>query len=216
MNDESGARGIGAIIVEKNTPGFTMNRGPVFVASRGIPHGELFFENCVVPAENLVVGPGQFSRLMTAFNMERMHNSSYSLGFAEAAFDEAVKYSEQRVSFGREIIEFQSSYHMLADMWVQIEALRLLTYRAASTALEGRFPLGMDSTISKLYGAVTLPQLTLNAIQLHGGDGVTMDYPIQRIHRESLISLAAGGAPPLLRNTIASQLFPHRRFPQTR
>ncbi|MBA3741459.1 acyl-CoA dehydrogenase family protein [Sporichthya sp.] len=216
MTDEPGARGIGAIIVEKDTPGFTMNRGPEFVASRGIPHGELYFDNCRVPAENLVVGAGKFADLMTAFNMERMHNSAYSLGFAEAAYDEAAKYAQQRVSFGREIIEFQSSYHMLADMWVQIEAHRLLTYKAAATARDGRFPEGMESTISKLYGATMLPQLTLNAIQLHGGDGVTMDYPVQRIHRESLISLAAGGAPPLLRNTIASRLFPHRRFSQTR
>src|SRR5207253_7601525 len=135
--------------------------------------------------ENLVAGPGHFARLMTAFNMERMHNSSYSLGFAAAAFDEAVKYAEQRKSFGREIIEFQATYHALADMWVQIEAHRLLTYRAASTAIDGHFPQALDVSVSKLFGASMLPGLTLKALELHGGDGTTFEYPIQRIHREA-------------------------------
>lgn len=163
-----------------------------------------------------MIDAGQFPRLMGAFNMERLHNSAYHLGFAQAAYEETVKYVETRRAFDREIIEFQSVYHALADMWVQIEALRLLTYKAAATAVDGLYPRGLDVTISKLYGCTMLSRLTATGIELHGGDGATLDYPIQRIHREALAAMVAGGAPALLRNTIASQLFPHRRFKQTR
>jgi butyryl-CoA dehydrogenase len=215
MNDEPGARGIGAVVVQKGTPGLELSRGAHFVGVRGVPHGEMHFVNCRVPRENLIIGPGQFPRLMGAFNMERVHNSTLCLAFAEAAYDETLAYCEQRKAFGRDIIEFQATYHTLVDMWLAIEAHRLLTYRAAATALDGRFPLALDASLSKLSGCTMLPQLTLKGLVLHGGDGTTLDYPIQQLHRDAVAAIVAGGSPPVLRNTIAAQLFPHRRFPQT-
>jgi butyryl-CoA dehydrogenase len=211
-----GAAGIGAIVVEKGTPGFTMDRGPVWLGVRGLPHGDLAFDNVRVPKENLILGAGSFARLMSAFNLERLHNCAYSLGTAQAAYDEAVEYTQQRIAFGRPIIEFQATYHALADMWTSIEAHRLLSYRAAATSAQGKFPDVLQTSVAKLFGGTMLPQLTLKSLEMFGGYGVTMDYPIQRLHRDAVTAIAAGGAPAVLRNTIASQLFPHLRFSQTR
>ncbi len=210
-----GARGIGAVVAEKGTPGLRLERGARFVGSRGVPHGEMYFENCRIPRENLIAGPGRFAALMSAFNMERIHNSTYSLAFAEAAFDEAVAYCEKRQAFGKDIIEFQATYHSLVDMWLDIESHRLLTYRAAATAEDGRFPRALESSLSKLSGCTILPQVTLKAMVLSGGDGTTLDFPVQRLHRDAIAAMVAGGSPPVLKNAIASQLFPHRRFSQT-
>jgi butyryl-CoA dehydrogenase len=100
-------------------------------------------------------------------------------------------------------------------MHVAIEAQRMLTYKAASSAIDGRFPRLLESSVSKLFGSTMLPQLTLQGLVLHGGDGTTLDYPIQRLHRDGIAAMVAGGSPPVLRNAIASQLFPDRRFSQT-
>jgi butyryl-CoA dehydrogenase len=212
FGDTPGAKGIGAVIVEDGFDGVRVERGPRFVGDRGIPHGNVHFEHAAVPKENLLIGPGQFARLMRAFNMERLHNCAFWLGAAEAAYDEAAKYVEGREAFGKQLIDFQSVYHTLADMWTAIEAHRLLCHRAAATAEDGRFPDPQLVTIAKLFGAVNGPQITLKALELHGGYGVTLDYPIQRIHRDAISNVVAGGAPAVLRNTIAAGLFPGRRF----
>ena len=210
-----GAKGIGAVVVEKGTPGLRLERGARFVGSRGVPHGEMHFTNCRIPKENVITGPGRFAELMSAFNMERVHNSTYCLAFAEAAYDEAVAYCEKRQAFGKDIIQFQATYHSLVEMWLDIEALRLLTYRAAATAADGRFPDALQVSLSKLSGCTVLPQVTLKAMVLSGGDGATLDFPVQRLHRDAVAAMVAGGSPPVLKNAIAAQLFPHRRFPQT-
>lgn len=210
-----GARGVGALVIEADTPGVTTTPGPEFVGDRGIPHGDVEYVDVRVPADHLIVGPGQFARLMSAFNMERLHNASLCLGLAEAAFDEASEFVQKRHSFGRPIIEFQSVYHDLADMWVKIEAQRLLAYRAGATAQDGRFPDAHDVTVAKYHGARMATEVTTRAMELHGGYGVTMDYPIQRIHRDVIASVVAGGAPAVLKNSIAAMIFPEWRFPQT-
>jgi butyryl-CoA dehydrogenase len=201
--------------VEDAFDGVIVERGPRFVGDRGIPHGNVQLVDARVPKDNLLVGAGQFGRLMRAFNMERLHNCAFWLGASEAAYDEAAKYVQEREAFGRKVVEFQSVYHALADMWTSIEAHRLLCHRAAATADEGRFPDPQLVTIAKLFGAVNGPQITLKALELHGGYGVTLDYPIQRIHRDAISNVVAGGAPAVLRNGIAAGLFPDRRFPQT-
>jgi butyryl-CoA dehydrogenase len=211
-----GAKGVGCVIVEKGTPGLELSRGAEFLGARGLPHGELNLVDCRVPRENLVRGAGSFAELMNAFNMERLHNSIYSLAFAELAYDEAVRYCSERKAFGREVIEFQATYHSLVDMKVMIEAQRLLTYQAAATAIDGRFPRAFEASLSKLYGAEMVPEVTMKAILLHGGDGATKNFLIERVHRDAVTAMVAGGSPPVLRNAIASQLFPDFRFPQTR
>lgn len=216
FDDIPGGRGIGAIVVEADTPGVSSTDGPEFIGDRGLPHGDVRFDDVRVPAENLIVGAGQFARLMSAFNMERLHNSALCLGLAEAAYDEAATFTQNRKSFGRDIIEFQSVYHSLAEMWVKIEAQRLLAYRAGATAEDGRFPQAHDVTVAKYHGSRIMTEVTMASLELHGGYGVTTDYPIQRIHRDAITSVVAGGAPAVLKNSIAAMLFPDRRFPQTK
>jgi butyryl-CoA dehydrogenase len=215
FDDLPGSKGIGAVVVDSTMPGVTLDRGPTFIGDRGIAHGNMTLSDVRIPIEDVIVGPGQFPRLMTAFNLERLHNCGLWLGLAQAAYDEAAKYTQHREAFGKPILDFQAVYHSLADMWVQIEALRLLAYRAATSAIDGRFPRLGDVTQAKLFGATVGPQISLRAMELHGGYGATLDFPIQRIHRDCVTSVVAGGAPAVLRNGVAAGLFPNRRFPQT-
>ena len=210
------AKGIGCVIVEADAPGVKIDRGPSFVGIRGLAHGNLVLEDARVARENVIAAGGGFAKLMTAFNMERLHNSSLSLGMMQAAFDETASYVKERVVFGRPLIEFQDVYHRLADMHVTIEAQRLLAHQAAASARDGNFPEVLAVTAAKLFGGTMVPQLTLKAMELHGAHGTTLDSRIQRLHRDAASAMVAGGAPAVLRNTIASILFPDNRFPQTR
>jgi butyryl-CoA dehydrogenase len=214
FDDIPGHRGIGVIVVQADTPGMRLERGAPFVGTRGMPHGEMHFTDCRVPKVNLVRGPGHFADLMQAFNMERIHNSTLSLALAESAFAEAVAYTENRQAFGKPIIEFQASYHTLVEMRMAIDAHRMLTYRAAASAVDGRFPRADDSSMAKLSGCTMLPDVTLKAMILCGGDGTTLAHPAQRLHRDAMAALVAGGSPPVLKNAIAAQLFPGHRFTQ--
>ena len=174
----------------------------------------MYFDNCRVPKENLIRGAGHFADLMMAFNMERIHNATLSLALAEAAFAEAVAYTEKRQAFGKPVIEFQASYHTLVEMRTAIDAHRLLTYRAAVTAIDGRYPQPMEASVAKLSGCTLLPEVTKQAMILCGGDGTTLPFAAQRLHRDAMAALVAGGSPPVLKNAIASQLFPQHRFRQ--
>jgi butyryl-CoA dehydrogenase len=214
FDDIPGARGVGAVMIEKGTPGFEMQEGPTYVGSRGIPHGDLQFHDVRIPAENLMFGPGEFVELMKAFNMERMHNATASLSMAQAAFDEALEYTQQRQQFGRDIVEFQAVYHDLADMWAAVESARFLVYRAAATAEDGTKPLPEAVTLAKYVANNVMYDVSGRAVILQGGHGTTTDCFSQRIHRDSLVCKVAGGSTQVLRNVIAQQIMPHRRFPQ--
>ncbi|WP_123023284.1 acyl-CoA dehydrogenase family protein [Mycolicibacterium stellerae] len=214
FGDQPGHRGIGAVIVEKGSPGLRLETGARFSGTRGLPHGEVHFDNCVIPPENVICGPGHFAELMMAFNMERIHNATLSLALAEAAFDEAVSYTSGRSAYGKPIIEFQATYHTLVEMRMAIDAHRLLTQHAAANSVEGRFPTARESTFAKLSGATMLPEVTRQAMILCGGDGATLDHAAQRLHRDAMAALVAGGSPPVLKNALASQLFPDHRFRQ--
>lgn len=168
----------------------------------------------MIPRENVIRGPGHFAELMTAFNMERIHHATLSLALAEAAFDVAVGYTSGRSAFGKPIIEFQSTYHTLVEMRMAIDADRLLTYRAAASSISGRLPTARDSTFAKLSGCTMLPEVTHHAMVLCGGDGTTLDHSAQRLHRDAMAALVAGGSPPVLKNALATHLFTDNRFRQ--
>ena len=214
FGDVPGARGVGCVLVEKGTPGCELLKGAEWVGVRGLPHGEVILTDCRIPKENVVRAGGNFRELMTGFNMERLHNSIYSLALAGIAYDEALAYVENRKSFGKDIIQYQSVYHDLVDMYLAIEAQRLLTWRAAATADDGVFPRVLEASLSKLHGSQMAPQIALTGVKLHGGDGVTMDFPVQNVLRDAATAMVAGGAPAVLKNAIAAQLYPHRRFSQ--
>lgn len=211
-----GPRGIGAVIIESDAPGFSMSRGPVFLGTRSIPHGDVELNNCRVPAENLIIGPGEFPRLMTAFNMERLHNCAVSLGGMLCAYDEASEHVKERKQFGRPVIEFQHVYHTLTDVAITIEAHTLLSYRAAANAHDGKFPQMQDVSMAKLFGGTKVPEVAMKCAELMGGKGVTSVTQTQRIVRDAVTNVVAGGAPAVLRNSIAAGLFPGYKFPQTK
>lgn len=210
LNNVQGMKGVGAVVVDKPSPGFSLGNGPEYMGSRGSPHGELFFENCRVPRENLLMGEGSFAHLMQAFNMERLYISSMCLGLAQGAFDEAVAYSHAREQFGRPINEFQAVYHMIAEMWTQIESVRYLTYKAALTAERGKFPKALDVSTAKLHAADMGRDVCWKAMQILGGNGLVTGFPPERCFRDVIVSSIAGGTTQVLKNTIAGQILGKR------
>lgn len=216
FDDLKGAKGIGAVLIEGNRPGVVYGRNPHWMGTRGIPHGEIHLDNVEIPARNLLFEPGNLVRLMQAFNLERLHNAVLSLGFAQAAFELTKDFVRQREQFGRPIVEFQGLNWQIADMFVDIEAARCLVYRAAANAVEGKYPQALDMSVAKLFANEAGIRVVHRAADLHGAVGYTRDYPIERLLRDVLVMPTAGGSNNMLRNTIASQLFPDVRLTQRR
>lgn len=214
MTDEPGARGIGGLIMEKGTPGFTFGKQERFMGLRGMPSCDLLFDNCRVPKENLVVRPGEFKKLMQAFDIERLGNATMSLGIAEGALEQAVRYSQERKQFGRPICEFQAVQLMLAEMCLKVEAAKLLLYRAAANAGQG-YPSVLESSLAKCYANEITREVTDMAMQVHGGYGYSEEYPIERMLRDSRGWAIAGGTVQMQKINIAAELV-GRRFNQRR
>lgn len=215
FGDTPGAKGIGAMVIEKGLPGLRIEHGPQVIGARGCPHGNMFFENCRVPKENLVLREGNFRRLMQAFNVERMHNSALSVGLAHGAYDDAVLYTRKRKQFGRRIVEFQAVYHTLAEMWIQIESARHVVYKAALTAVDGKFPLGLEVSVAKVLANRVGRDVCWQSMQLHGGDGITKDYLVQQAYRDVIAASYGGGTGMVMKNVIAAQLL-GEKFDQRR
>ena len=207
LGDAPGAKGIGAVLVEYDREGVIYGRNPDWTGLRGIPHPEVTLEDVRIPKENLLFPAGDFARLMRAFNMERLHNAIQSLGFAQAALDLTQQFVRERCQFGRPIMEFQGVQWQVADMQVDIEAARALIYRAASSAVDGKYPLGLDISVAKLFANEMGIRVTHRACDLHGALGYTKDKPVERLLRDALLLPVAGGTVNILRNTIAAELF---------
>jgi alkylation response protein AidB-like acyl-CoA dehydrogenase len=212
LNDEPGAKGIGGLIVGKETPGLSFGAREKLMGFRGIPSADLYFDDARVPAENLVVEAGGFKKLFGVFSIERMGNSTMSLAIGQASLDRAKAYVETREQFGRPLIEFQNTQMVIADMAMQVEASRLLLYRAAYNA--GRdLPVPYEVSLAKCYANEMGKRVSDLAMQLHGGNGYTEEYGIERLHRDAHGWAIAGGTPAIQRVRIASELF-GRQFNQ--
>lgn len=183
------------------------------IGARGPPHGNLIFVDAPVPKENLIVGEGHFARLMRSFNVERLHNSALSVGLGQGAFDLAVDYVTARKQFGRPVVEFQSVYHTLAEAWIKLEAARGLVYRAAESAVDGRFPQAVPISVAKVAANNWAREVIWDAMQLHGGDGVTRDYLVELSYRDILAASYGGGTAAANKNAIAAGVL-GRRFSQ--
>ena len=144
LAETPGARGIGAVYVEKDTPGLTFGEQEQLMGFRGIPDADLYFDQVTVPLDHLVVPAGGFPKLMQAFDLERCGNATMALGQASGALDEALVWVQDRQQFGKPIVEFQAVQLKLAEMAMRVEAARLLIYRA-----EGGLPSILDSSIAK-------------------------------------------------------------------
>ncbi|MCK4331590.1 MAG: acyl-CoA dehydrogenase family protein [Dehalococcoidia bacterium] len=214
LSEQKGAKGIGGLIIEKGTPGFSFGKQEQFMGFRGAPSCDLIFEDCRVPKENLVVKEGEFRKLMTAFDLERCGNATMCLGIAQGALEEAMAYSQQRKQWGKEICEFQAIQSMLADMALRVEASRLLIYRATVNAAAG-LPVPLEANLAKCFANQMVREVTGLALQIHGGYGYSKDYPVERMLRDGWGWGVAGGTIEIQKITIASQLL-NRRFDQRR
>ncbi len=214
LSEQKGARGIGGLIVEKGTPGFSFGKQEQFMGLRGMASCDLFFDNCRVPRENLVVREGEFRKLMLAFDLERCGNATMCLGIAQGALEAAMEYSQQRKQWGKEICEFQAIQFMLAEMAMRVEAARLLIYRAVVNAGAG-LPSPLEASLAKCFANQMVREVTAMAVQIHGGYGYSKEYPVERMMRDGWAWGIAGGTIEIQRITIASQLL-GRRFDQRR
>jgi len=200
------SRGLSCFIVEKGFPGFTFGKKEDKMGLRGSPTVELIFEDCLVPKENLLLKhPHAFGRMMHIFNEERLGNSSCCIGSAEAAFEYAIKYAQQREAFGKKVSQFQGIQWMLADMAIHIETAKLLLYKTARMADDG-IPIIKESCMTKIVANEMSQKVTNMAVQLLGGYGYMKDYPVERYFRDSRGLSFGGGTPQILRSVLASQL----------
>lgn len=214
-----GSRGIGAFMVEKGTPGFEVGKPDRKMGGRGLGEAQIFFDNCRVPKENMIVActpdsSAGFKQLMHSFGPERVGNAAMCLGLAQGAFDTAVEYTKERHQFGRPIMEFQGIQWRIADMWTEIHGARLMIYRAA-THLHGGFPDALDAAVAKLHANEMAQRVCNQALQLHGHYGFVRDYPLERMVRDARGFSLGGGTTEILRNTIAAMKY-GRTFDQRR
>ncbi|RTR35178.1 acyl-CoA dehydrogenase [Robertmurraya yapensis] len=200
---EPGSNGVGCLLIEKNTPGMKVSQG--FKTMGGEYLWEVVLDQCQVPKENILVRENGFKKLLTAFNTQRCLNASISLGLAEGAFNEAVKYTKERRQFGKEIADFQGVKWMLADMYVDIEASKTLLYRAAINAGKG-FPNQQEASVAKLMTNEMAIRVTNQALQLHGGYGYTKEYPVERMVRGARYGTLGGGTSQIQRDLIAKNI----------
>lgn len=203
FGDIPGPPGIGAILVEEGTPGFIYGPRIPSLGVRGVREGVLQFANARVPKENLVVPPGSaFKNLMSAYNGQRVGASAVALGLAQGAFDYALAYAEERRQFGRRITDFQNTQFKLADMAIELEAARLLVYRAAAGA-QATITDRYQSSVAKVFVSEMAIQVTSAALQLLGGEGYGRHHPVERMFRDARAFTLAGGSAEMQRLGIA-------------
>jgi alkylation response protein AidB-like acyl-CoA dehydrogenase len=205
LSDEPGAKGVGALVVEASRPGVSFGTQEKLMGFRGIPSADIIFDDVKVPEENLLVAPGGFRKLFTAFSIERLGNATMSLAIAQAALDRTVTYVQERRQFGKPLIEFQAVQMTLADMVLQVEAARHLIHRAADHAGTG-LPVPYEVSVAKCTANEMAKRVTDLAMQLHGGNGYTEEYGIERLHRDAHGWALAGGTPTMQRIRIVSEL----------
>ena len=203
---EKGARGISLFVVERGTPGFIQGRKLKKMATRASETAELIFENCRIPAQNLLgeenVG---FVNLMKSLNEGRLSCAASALGIAGAAMEEALKYAKSRKAFGQTIGTFQGIQFSFADMSMDLEASRLLIYYGAWKADQGE-DYTLDASRAKLYASEMVQRVTSKALQVFGGYGFLRDYPMERYYREARMWEIVEGTSEIQRMIIARGL----------
>jgi alkylation response protein AidB-like acyl-CoA dehydrogenase len=202
IDGRPGREGIGCVLIEKGTPGFEITGK--FHTIGGEFLAELQFANCELPLENLIVREDGFKKLLNAFNTQRCLNPSISLGLAEGAFEESVRYARSRIVSGKPISEYQGIRWKLADMYRDIEVGRSMLYRACVSA--NPFPDPNLAAIAKMYCNEMSNRVTSEAVQIHGGYGFTDEYAVSRFFRGARYGSLGGGTTETLRNLVGAKL----------
>ncbi len=214
LSDAPGAKGIGAVLVEQGAEGLSFGAAETLMGFRGVPSADIILENVRVPAGNIVVPAGGFAKLMEAFDLERCGNATMALAQASAALADVLNYIQQRQQFGKPLADFQAIQLKLAEMQMEVEAARLLIWRAAAGADNG-LPSILDSSTAKCFANQIARNVTGNALQMMGGYGYSTDYPMERRMRDAWGWGIAGGAIDIQKVNIASAMV-GRRFDQRR
>jgi alkylation response protein AidB-like acyl-CoA dehydrogenase len=208
ITDKSkGARGASAFIVEKGTKGFTFGKKEDKLGIRASSTMELIFNDCKIPAENLLAKEGMgFIVTMRTFDMSRPGVAAQALGIAQGALELAAKYTRQRKQFDKPISSFQGIQWMIADMATEIEAARALVYASARAIDAGDKDVGAVSAMAKLFASDVAFRVCDNALQIHGGYGYMKDYPIEKYLRDAKITQIYEGTNQIQRNIIGLQM----------
>jgi alkylation response protein AidB-like acyl-CoA dehydrogenase len=202
-----GPNGISAFILEKTFPGFKVGKLEKKMGIRGSPTVELVFENCEVPAENLLGEEGTgFKTAMKVLDKSRPGIAAQALGIAQGALDFAAKYAQERIAFGKPIGQQQGIQFMLADMKVEVESSRLLLYEAARKCDESAPDLTLWAALCKLKAGDTAMRVTTDAVQVLGGFGYSTEYPVERMMRDAKITQIYEGTQQIQRLVIARTL----------
>jgi alkylation response protein AidB-like acyl-CoA dehydrogenase len=200
-------RGISALVVEDGTPGFTIGKLEHKMGMRGSPTGELVFDDCAVPAANLVGEEGRgFYYAMGALDRSRPLVGAQALGIAQGALDLAVEYVQERSQFGRRVSEFQGVQFMLADLAAAVDAARLLVYRACSMLDDAIPGTARASATAKLVASDTAMRVTTDCVQLLGGAGYSRDFAAERMMRDAKVTQIYEGTNQIQRIVIAKYL----------
>lgn len=214
MSEDKGARGIGAVFVEKGTPGFTFGEAETLMGFRGVPSADMQFDDVRLPRLNLLAEAGGFANLMGAFNLERCGNATMSLGLAAGALEHAQAYTGERHAFGKPLVEFQAVQMKLAEMKLRVEAARLLIHRAVAGIGRG-FPDVMDASLAKCFANEMVREVCGHGVQVMGGYGYHCAYGMEQRLRDAWGWGIAGGAIDIQKINIAAALA-GRRFDQRR
>jgi alkylation response protein AidB-like acyl-CoA dehydrogenase len=199
-SDEPGMRPIGAVLIERGTPGFSISGGSRTLGGEKLY--DLTFENCRIPKANILVREDGFKRMLTAFNGQRCLNASISIGIAQGAQDAAANYAKERVQGGGRLADHQGIQWMIADNEIEIQAARQLVWRAAASAAGG-FPLREETAIAKVFANEMALRVTDRCLQIFGGHGWLREMPAERYLRWSRYGPLGGGTPQIQRNAIA-------------
>ena len=203
---EGGAKGISAFLVDRETPGFLIGPKEDKLGMRASDTVGLTFENCRIPKENLCGElNGGFIDAMKVLERGRITIAGIALGLARGALEESLKYAHERQAFGKRLFDHQAIQFMLADMAVQIDAGRLLTRQAAVLSDEGK-PSNIEASVAKLFTSEIATKACLDAIQIHGGNGYTKDFPVERYLRDSKLCEIGEGSSQIQRIIIARHL----------
>ena len=201
-----GSKGITAFVMEMDNPGISVGRREDKMGMRGLSSAELIFQDCFVPGENRLGEEGQGLRIaLDALDISRVTVGAEAVGISRAAYEAALNYAKERQQFGQPIANFQAVQWMLADMATQIDAARLLTYRAAYLRDRGR-PFIKEAAMAKVFASEISGSVTSKALQIHGGYGYTKDYPVERYFRDAKITEIYEGTSEIMRLTIARSL----------
>jgi alkylation response protein AidB-like acyl-CoA dehydrogenase len=186
---DKGANGISAFMVHEDDEGFIIGPKERKLGIKGSPTTELYFENCRVPGDRIIGEPGTgFKTALATLDHTRPTIGAQAVGIAQGALDAAIEYTKDRKQFGRPVADNQGIQFMLADMAMKVEAARLMVYSAAARAERGEPDLGFISAASKCFASDVAMEVTTDAVQLFGGAGYTVDYPVERMMRDAKIT----------------------------